>query len=109
MIYINEAHSNKWPIGRPNQPPPQSCLRDRVCNAKKFTEESIPYDLFIDQWDNQYEELFHAWPDKYYFVEKDTLLIKSKSTYGREGERDGKIDVDCTSILTKIINGEKPF
>jgi hypothetical protein len=103
MIYINEAHSNKWPVGYKDQPEPQMCMNDRVCNARKSKIDN-PYELLIDQWTNDFEELFHAWPDKYYFVDAKTLKILAKSEYGNEGDEDGRIEVDCTTILQDIID-----
>jgi hypothetical protein len=103
MIQINEAHSHKWKIGMDKHPSPQQDFCERVCRAQDFlTKYKVPYDMYIDNWDNDYENAFHAWPDKYYLVGKD-LKVLAKSEYGTEGAMDGKLLVDPTDILEGFV------
>jgi len=103
FIYINEAHSSKWPIGRDYQPEPQKSIQERIDRAKEFKKlHDWPYEIFVDTWENKFEELFHAWPDKYYLLDRD-LKIVAKSTYGTEAHNDGVVEVDSTEIIENFI------
>lgn len=103
LIQINEAHSSKWKIGLNHHPTPQSNFQERIDRANKFvTDNNCPYDVYIDSWDNIYENTFQAWPDKYYFVDKNKKVL-IKSEYGRVGVEDGKIMVDCTEVMRKLV------
>jgi len=99
LIYIDEAHSNKWKIGLNNHPDPQKDFEDRIKRAKKFILDFDPtYELYVDLWNNNYANAFHAWPDKYYLIDKDKKVLQ-KSEYGTKGDKDGKVIVDCTKVL----------
>ena len=103
FIYINEAHSSKWPIGRDHQPDPHTSIADRISHARKFQKDNAwPYEIFIDCWDNSFEELFHAWPDKYYLLDSKFKIL-ARSTYGTEDHNDAVVDVDSTDVIRKII------
>ncbi|ARF11261.1 hypothetical protein Klosneuvirus_1_118 [Klosneuvirus KNV1] len=104
LIQIDEAHTTAWPqaidvILNVEQPEPQKTFNDRVNRAGYFVEKyHPPYNVYIDSWDNQFAELFRAWPDKYHLIDKNkTILAKSK--YNKEGI----ILEDCTVLLQKLI------
>jgi len=104
LIQIDEAHTTAWPqaidvILNVEQPEPQKTFQDRINRANFFVENyQPPYDVYIDGWDNQFAELFRAWPDKYHLIDKNkTILAKSK--YNKEGI----ILEDCTVFLQKLI------
>ncbi len=109
LIQIDEAHSDGWPLGRlwsngiETQPKPHGSFVDRVDRANHFvTTYNPPYPVFIDGWDNQFAELFSAWPDKFHCVTQD-LVIVAKSEYGSEGEEDALIKEDYTVLLQKLL------
>jgi hypothetical protein len=105
LIQIHEAHSDAWPIGLPNQPKPNSCYQDRVDRAQEFIRnENPPYDLYIDGWDDQFEQQFRAWPDRYYYVDlaADGIRVIQTSEYGKYAE--ALIDYDCMSLVQDILS-----
>jgi len=99
LIQIDEAHSTAWPVGLKNTPEPQKTFEERVERANKFVEDEkveIPFEVLIDDWSNTFANLFRAWPDKYYCIDKDYKVLY-KATYGAKS--DALIDVDCTEII----------
>jgi len=104
LIQIHEAHSDAWPVNLPNQPKPHKDFADRVKRAREFTESDIPpYDIYIDGWDDVFEQRFRAWPDKYYYLDKDLRVIE-KSEYGEKA--DALINYDCIDLLRDILKTE---
>ncbi len=104
MIQINEAHSNKWKIGMDHHPEPHKSFEDRVSRAQTFAKEyKVPYELYIDGWDNSFETTFQSWPDKYYLIDQDFKVLM-KSEYGTSGEKDGKLLLDPTDILSSLLD-----
>lgn len=109
LIQIDEAHSTAWPLSinailNVEQPKPQQTFEDRIERANHFIQNyQPPYDVLIDGWDNQFAELFRAWPDKYHLVDKNMMVI-AKSEYGIEGAKEAVILEDCTVVLQKLID-----
>ncbi len=101
LVQINEAHSTLWPNGLKNTPLPQKSFEERVDRANKFvTEEKCPFDVFIDDWENNFDNKFRAWPDKYYCVD-DQLKIIETSSYGTK--KDALIDKDCLDLIKELL------
>lgn len=101
LIQTHEAHSSLWPVGLDDQPEPHSSFEDRVRRANEFKLcENPPYDIYIDGWDDQFEQTFRAWPDKYYYIDHDFRILKT-SSYGQRS--DALIDYDCLQLLLNII------
>lgn len=109
LIQIDEAHSTAWPLSidtilKVDQPEPQKTFEDRLSRANYFVNNyQPPYDIYIDGWDNQFAEIFRAWPDKYHLIDQNMMII-AKSEYGMEGEKEAVILEDCTILLEKIMN-----
>lgn len=107
LIQIHEAHSDAWPIGLKDQPKSNSCYQDRVDRANQFVrQEQPPYDVYIDGWDDQFEQGFRAWPDRYYHVDlkdPDGIRILTTSTYGQYA--DALIDYDCKDLVHDLVYG----
>jgi hypothetical protein len=102
MVQINEAHSLKWKIGR-YHPLPQHSFEDRLNRANQFVmDEKVPYPTYVDGWNDEYDNTYHAWPDRYFLVDKDKKLIAT-SEYGKDGDMDGTILLDCTDLLQKLL------
>jgi len=108
LIQIDEAHSNAWPLGINNllgveEPEPQKIFEDRVARANYFVENyHPPYTVMIDVWNNDFAEMFRAWPDKYHFID-DNFEIIAKSEYHTDGDNDALIMEDCTRVLEKYM------
>lgn len=104
LIQIDEAHSSGWPVGLDNQPEPQKNIEERKQRAIEFIEKyNSPYPVYVDGWDNVFAETFRAWPDKFYYVDKNKVVL-AKSEYGREGDDDAKIVEDYSIIMEGLIN-----
>lgn len=103
LIQIHEAHSDAWPIGLHNQPNANQCYQDRIDRAQQFIQnDNPPYDVYIDGWDDQFEQKFRAWPDRYYYVDlEDNLRVIRTSTYGEQAE--ALIDYDCADLIRDLL------
>lgn len=105
LIQIDEAHSSEWPIGLEDQPEPHKNIQERLDKASQFMKEdnppSIAFSLYVDTWNNDFAETYHAWPDKYYCVDKNNIILNT-STYG--SRKDALIDVDCIDVIKELIN-----
>jgi len=106
LIQIHEAHSDAWPIGLVDQPKANSCYQDRVDRAQQFLEkEQPPYDIYIDGWDDIYEQTFRAWPDRYFYVDMSKpgpdIQILATSTYGQKA--DALVDYECRDLVHDIL------
>lgn len=99
LIQIDEAHSTAWPIGLEQTPTPQKSYEERVQRAQAFKPElpGQPFQLCIDGWDNQFAEIFRAWPDKYYCINHQYQVI-GKSEYG-----DAVIKQECTDLIQQLV------
>lgn len=105
LIQTHEAHSSAWPLGLENQPEPQGTFQERVQRAQQFmAEEKPPYDVYVDGWDDAYEQRFRAWPDKYYFVDEQMRVLE-KSEYGARA--DALVDYDCLTLCRDILSGRR--
>lgn len=104
LIYIDEAHSSRWPVGLQKQPEPHSSFADRLNHATDFVlEHQIDVNAFsilVDDFSNSFANNFHAWPDQYYLLDSK-LNILMKSMYGAESE--AKIDLDCLNLIQDLI------
>jgi len=101
LIQIHEAHSSAWPTGLAKQPEPHKDFSDRLNRAKEYIEtDKPPFPVYVDGFDDEFEQTFRAWPDKFYAIDRNLKVIK-KSTYGERG--DALVDVDySTYLLDKI-------
>ena len=103
MVYISEAHTKLWPLGRSDHPDPQVDLNDRLERANEFTEKNqIPYTVLVDTWEGDFEKIYQAWPDKYFLLDENQQIV-TQSTYHKNGSLDGQIKVDCTEVLEKLL------
>jgi len=107
LIQIDEAHSSAWPVALENQPEPQKDITERLERANKFVaDDNVPTNVFpvyCDVWSNDFAEMYHAWPDKYYCFDSNLKIIQ-KSTYGYHGNKNALIDVDCIDVIIELLN-----
>lgn len=104
LIHIDEAHSSDaWPVNLDNAPTSHTCIEDRLKRANNFVKnEKPPYQTFVDNFDNAYAEIYHAWPDKYHMVNSD-LVILEHSKYGKIGKENALIKLDCVDLMLQMI------
>ena len=104
LVYIDEAHSTKWPIGLDYHPPPQATFDERLLNAKIFVNsheiDDRTFKIVVDNWNNSFAEIFRSWPDKYYVLDENYRVL-AKSEYGKRA--DALIDIDCLDLIRKIV------
>jgi len=84
LIQIDEAHTDRWPIGLPNTVKPHKTFQDRIDRANEFVNKwNPPYKVYIDGWNNEFSNKFQAWPDEHYYVGKDLIIIE-RSEYSKD-------------------------
>lgn len=102
LIQIEEAHSDKWKIGLDYHPQNHASIEDRLKRANDFViDNKIAFPMYVDDWANTYEQTFQAWPDKYYLIDKEMVVLK-KSIYGKVGDSDGKVMLDCLELVKEL-------
>ena len=103
LIQIHEAHSDAWPVGLANQPSVQRSFQDRIERANRFAiEHQVPYDIYIDGWDDRFEQEFRAWPDRYFLVDLEGLVVTMTSTYNKR--QDALVDYDCLELVHDLLD-----
>lgn len=112
LVQIDEAHSVEWPMAIDStfnviQPENHKTFEDRINRANYFVENyNIPsgvFNVYVDGWNNEFAETFHAWPDRHYCINKDFQII-SKAEYHLEGNEEAVVIEDCTVTLENLIN-----
>ncbi len=102
LVQIDEAHTKKWISGTSSLVEPQTDLSDRLQRANDFkSHENCPMTVLVDDWENNFANIFQAWPDKYYCVDNEKKVVM-KSTYGKNS--DALIDVDCVEYIRILLN-----
>ncbi len=108
LVQIDEAHSIEWPMAIDStfdviQPETHKTFDDRISRANYFVNNyNPPFDIYVDGWNNEFAEIFQAWPDQYYCINKEFQII-SKSEYYLEGDNEATIIEDCTVTLEKLM------
>ena len=125
LIYINEAHTEAWPIGGlplydPTDPgalrssvphgPGQTSFEDRVANMGALASK-LPATLkdciswAVDTWCDPcdfgsptFENVFHAWPDRFVRLDKDDKIVDI-SVYGNQDEENAVLVNDYAASL----------
>jgi len=109
LVYVSEAHSkNLWPIGAPfgiELPESQKNLDERISRAKTFAEDNnCPYSVYVDTWDNNFDETFQTWPDKFYLINSEKV-VTNMSRY--DGEIDALVVEDYSELLLGLAHSTK--
>ena len=101
FVQINEAHSERWPLGFSDHPTVQKNMEERVTRALEFKKENkFPYPLYIDKWSDDFENTYHAWPDQYCVISCDTGEILDMSRYST----DALIVNDYADLIEKEVS-----
>lgn len=80
LVQICEAHTNKWPLGMIDHPIQHKNFEERIQRANEFNNSYPYFEVYIDSFDNKFENTYHAWPDKYVIIDKNKKII-GKSEY----------------------------
>lgn len=103
LVQIDEAHSTEWQIGLENHPSPHKNIQDRLERANNFVmSENVPFPVYVDNWQNEFAEIYQAWPDEYYHFNSD-LIILAKSEYGADNNSDALIKLDCFDLIENLL------
>ena len=106
LVYIDEAHSKRWPVGI-DHPDPHAGIGDRIDRARRFLPEfRAPFSMVVDSWSNDFAETFRAWPDRYFHLDPDHRVLHM-STYGRNA--DALVDVDCLDLIADLCDVPHPL
>jgi hypothetical protein len=108
LIQIDEAHSTKWKTGLENHPDPHKNIQDRLGRANNFINDSNvtdPFFVYVDNWSNDFAEMYQAWPDKYYHFDSDLkVLTKSEYGTGTDNHPDALIKFDCLDLIRNLLS-----
>lgn len=100
FVQINEAHSTKWPLGLTDHPEVHCDLKDRLERAQRFVEDyKFPYPVYVDQWTDDFENSYHAWPDQYSLIDCKTGKIMTHSKYSE----DAMVTNDYAKLLMELL------
>lgn len=75
-MYVVEAHaSDQWPLGKRVCVVPQhKTLEDRMNAAKlMISERKYRIPLVVDPIENNFEEAFCCWPERFYIVQNNKI------------------------------------
>jgi len=81
VVYITEAHAaNEWPVGKTisfcNQP---ETLEQRIELAKTYQSRfNSQMNIAVDQMSNAFDEMFSAWPIRFFIVQNGKLVFKAQ-------------------------------
>jgi len=81
IVYITEAHAkDEWPVGGTvsfcDQP---KVLEERCVLARKYKEEKeMSMEMGVDLMSNGFENVFAAWPVRFYVVKEGKLVWKAQ-------------------------------
>jgi len=111
LVQIDEAHSIEWPMAIDNtfdviQPENQKTFEDRINRVNYFVKHYNPpcdvFNVYVDGWNNEFAEIFQAWPDRHYCINKNFQII-TKAEYHLEGDEEAVVIEDCTITLEKLM------
>jgi len=74
-VYILEAHAvDEWPLGNEVQIKQHQTLEERISAAKRFiTHYDFTVPLVVDSIDNSFNNVFAAWPERFYIINEGKL------------------------------------
>jgi len=99
LVQICEAHTNKWPLGMTDHPEQHKNFEERLNRANEFNNSYPYFEVYVDAFDNKFENIYRAWPDKYVIINKDKC-ITGKSEYSMNAV----IVLDYAKIIEDLID-----
>jgi hypothetical protein len=98
LVQICEAHTNKWPLGMSTHPEQHKNFEERIKRANEFNMLYPYFEVYIDTFDNKFENIYRAWPDKYVVINKERTII-GKSEYSF----DALVIYDYAKLINDLI------
>lgn len=93
-MYILQAHSNDWKVGKFSHIDQPVLLEDRQKLVLKFREDfKLTFPIYIDDMDNTFNTRFGSWPHRSYIIDEKRNLVYVEKV----------IAVDFQTIITKLI------
>jgi hypothetical protein len=77
-------------------------MQDRRERAADM-QRTCPYPVLVDTWENTFDDMFRAWPDQYYLLDRQGHLI-AKSSYSTHADNMAMLKVDCTDMLQTLLD-----
>lgn len=72
-------------MGFSSHPSDQHSFEDRLSRAQSFAKDSQLSNIYVDGFDNAYEQTFQSWPDKFYRIDKNMMIVE-KSEYSDDAK-----------------------
>jgi len=80
-VYIAEAHSaDEWPIGPTMSfcTQPKSIVERSALACNYVAEYGCEVPMLVDTMDNQFLDLFAAWPVRFFVIQSGKLCLKAQ-------------------------------
>jgi len=81
-VYISEAHaSDEWPLGVKYVYEQPKELKTRLQIAKEFVDKfKVKLPMLVDTMDNEFDSHFASWPERFYIVKNNQLVLVGEPT-----------------------------
>ena len=102
FVYIREAHAmDEWPLGTAVQIPQHRTLEDRMNAARLFLSQApkFPFKMLVDGIDDQFNQHFRAWPERYYLFDNSCQLLACPESENEFGFNRRSLAVTLGSML----------
>lgn len=104
FVYILQAHSNDWKVGKFSHINQPLTIKDRQQLALKFKDDfKLTLPIYIDDMNNNFNSAFGSWPHRSYVIttEKKMFGFSKPEYYLKYKEK--VIAVEYKSITDKLI------
>jgi hypothetical protein len=94
FIYILQAHSNDWRVGKFSHVDQPKTLIERQKAALKFIDDfKLTLPIYLDNMENSFNTAFGSWPHKSYIIDETAKLIYIEEIKA----------IDHKTVTTKLI------
>jgi len=103
-VYITEAHArNEWPAGSKLSTCSQPITREeRLALANQLAEsKQMSMPMLVDNIDNQFEQVFAAWPVRFYVLQNGIVAFKAQPTALMSGYDFEEVTRFLDSVLSR--------
>jgi len=83
-VYVSEAHAtDEWPLGNFVSITQHKTIEERIEAAKKFVSVlNFKLPVYVDTIDNSFDNVYCAWPDRYYIIKNCIMKAYGVAVYG---------------------------